>query len=177
MADNGKAQAPNQKHGESVDALAVLPVHRRRSDTPITEHFTLEELTHTDTGLPNDPPLCLARNLALLAETLEQVRELLGVPLHVSSGYRSERVNAAVGGAETSEHLVGRAADFVPMGMDVSEAFDLIHKSGIVWNQLIHEQRHSEWIHISVPCAGDKGKQETMEAHPDWRGRMCYAHV
>lgn len=176
MADpQGQTQATSQNVSEPADRLMFSP--GAYHPTHLTPHFTVEELIHTDTGLPNDPPLSLAGNIFRLADTLEQVRELAGVPLHVSSGYRSERVNRAVGGVDTSEHLFGRAADFVPMGMDIGHVFGLIQRSGIVWNQLIHEHSaHSEWIHLSIPCAHEPGKHEVMVSQVE-NGKMRYHRV
>lgn len=141
--------------------------------TNLSEHFTIEELTQTKTGLDNNPPLALAGNLARLAETLESVRELLGVPLKINSGYRSELVNGRVNGSRTSAHLYGRAADFVPVGMPISEAFDLIRNSGIVWDQLILEP---SWLHIGIAPAREKSRQEVLTATMKLGG-MKYAHV
>lgn len=139
----------------------------------ITEHFSVEELTRTDTGLENGCPPSLAGNLLRLAETLEAVRGLLGCPLRINSGYRSERVNDACHGVHTSAHLFARAADFVPQGMGIAEAFERIRKSGVVWDQLILEP---SWIHISVATAHDAPRQECLEASRHGGG-MVYAHV
>ena len=89
----------------------------------MTEHFTLEELTRTHTGLPNDPPQELMENGLKLARLLEEIRKRLNVPLRVLSGYRSPRVNEAVGGVPNSVHTMFLAADFTPMGMKVTEAW------------------------------------------------------
>ena len=66
----------------------------------LTRHFTQRELTKTDTGLDNRPRNFVeTRNLYMLATALEQVRKLLGdEPITVTSAFRSEEVNRAVGG-------------------------------------------------------------------------------
>lgn len=157
MADLPQAQAPSQE-SPSSGTNSLTPSGGRLSD-----HFTVAELTHTDTGLPNDPPMAIAGNMVRLAELLEGVRELAGVPIKVLSAYRSESVNSAVGGVATSEHRYGRAADIYPLGLDISHLFGLIRRSGLVWNQLILEYgKHSTWIHISTPPAREKGKQQVM---------------
>lgn len=139
----------------------------------ITQHFSLEELTRTNTGLDNDPGVMLAGNMFRLAETLEQIRELLDCPLHINSAYRSESVNEAVHGAKHSAHLTALAADFVPRGLSICEAFERIRKSGIVWDQLILEPT---WIHIGIPKAREKARQECLTATMA-HGSMAYARV
>ena len=54
------------------------------------------------------------------------MRDLLGVPLRVNSGYRSAAVNRIIGGSKTSQHMQGLAADVVPVGMDAEEAMQMI---------------------------------------------------
>src|SRR3970040_1036339 len=82
----------------------------------LTIHLTLEELVASDYPLPheisNDPPIELIGNLKCLAAGLERVRLVLGAPIDVSSGYRSPRGNAGGGGAVSSAHRSGLAADF-----------------------------------------------------------------
>ena len=141
--------------------------------TQITPHFSLEELTRTDTGLENDPGAAMDGNMLRLAETLERVRELLGVPMRINSGYRSAAVNSRVGGVRTSAHLFARAADFVPVGMTIEEAFNILRESGLVFDQLILEPT---WIHIGIACAREKPRMQcliaTMQA-----GAMRYRRV
>ena len=78
-------------------------------------YFTFEELTHTNTGLPNIPKSWgVVSNLAYLASLLSEIREKYGAPIIVNSGYRTPAVNSAVKGSENSFHLQGRAADIRP---------------------------------------------------------------
>ncbi len=81
----------------------------------LSPHFTLAELTRTGTGLPNTPNSTEKANLkALAAGILEPIRAEFGKPLIVNSGFRSEAVNAQVGGSSTSQHRTGDAADVKP---------------------------------------------------------------
>ena len=121
--------------------------------TPLTQHFTLDELVASQTavrfGLDNTPPPGVVSNLKMLAVVLEQVRELLGVAVLVSSGYRSERVNVAVGGKPNSRHSLGLAADFTaPQYGTPLEVAQRISASSILFDQLIHE--FGSWVHISI---------------------------
>ena len=79
----------------------------------LSEHFTLEELTHTEhrelENIPNETELA---NLKRLAEFLERVKTVLGgKPIMVNSAFRSKAVNDAVGSKDTSQHRIGCAAD------------------------------------------------------------------
>lgn len=79
----------------------------------IPQYFTLEELTKTDYRYTrNVPDFRSVENLSLLCKNvLDPLRELIGRPIEVSSGYRSEEVNRIVGGVKNSLHLFGKAAD------------------------------------------------------------------
>ena len=78
-------------------------------------YFTFEELTHTDTGLPNIPNSWdIIGNLAYLSHVLSEIREKYGAPIIVDSGFRTPAVNSAVKGSKNSYHLQGRAADIRP---------------------------------------------------------------
>src|SRR5690606_6364327 len=82
----------------------------------LTKHFALAEFTRSDTarrlGIDNSPTPEHLENLRKLAQTLEQLRAVLGHPIHITSGYRSPALNKAVGGSATSSHSEGLAADF-----------------------------------------------------------------
>lgn len=78
----------------------------------LTDNFTLKELTKTNTGLPNLITDLEIDNLTRLCQkVLQPLRDIYGKPIIVNSGYRSERVNKAVGGVPTSQHRRGEAAD------------------------------------------------------------------
>lgn len=83
----------------------------------LSPHFALAELTRTSRSQDNTPtPEHVAALTRLCVDVLEPIRALLGVPLRINSGYRSAAVNEAIGGAEGSQHLLGQAADIVPVG-------------------------------------------------------------
>lgn len=114
----------------------------------LTEHFSLRELTATNTGYENNPPNGIVDNLHTLAQALEKVRAACdNKPIRVLSGYRSPDVNAAVKGSKTSAHMKGLAADFIVGNMTLKEVFNTLRKSGIVYDQLILEPT---WIHIGL---------------------------
>ena len=118
----------------------------------LSEHFTLEEMTFSQTairkGIDNTPDAVVIRNLTNLCEyILEPIRKGLGKPIYVSSGYRCKELNKAIGGATSSQHVQGRAADISVQGMSTENIFDWIKHSGIIFDQAINE--FSSWVHIS----------------------------
>jgi putative chitinase len=117
----------------------------------LTEHFTLEELTHTDhRELENTPNEIELANLKRLAEFLETVKTVLGgKPIMVNSAFRSKAVNDAVGSKDTSQHRVGCAADLRVPSMTPDEVVKAIIASGIGYDQVIRE--FDRWTHISIP--------------------------
>ena len=116
----------------------------------LSEHFSLEELTHTDhrefDNTPNDAEL---ENLKRMAEFLEEVRSLLGKPLLINSCFRSELVNNSVGSKSSSQHRVGCATDFRVNGMTPNEVVKAIIASDLNFDQIIRE--FDRWTHISIP--------------------------
>lgn len=121
----------------------------------LTNNFTLAELTHSDTarahGIDNTLPPYLMRNIKALAERLQLIRDALGVPITISSGYRCPELNKAVGGKTTSQHQLGLAADIHAKGYTAQELFKFITGSNFGFDQLILEKvGGKEWVHISV---------------------------
>ena len=112
------------------------------------KYFTLEELTSTDTGLPNNPsPSQKSNLLALTDNVLDPVRMRFGRPIRVNSGFRSQAVNdhKDVKGSKTSQHLKGEAADITCE--DNRKLFALI-RDNFTFDQLINEYNF-RWIHVS----------------------------
>ena len=119
----------------------------------LSPHFTLEEMTTAEVavrnGWENYPDPLALDNLRRTCSLLEQVRMLFLAPITITSGYRSKRVNDAVGGKETSQHRLGCAADFKVSGYTPDEVCQRIAKSGLQFDQLIRE--YNVWTHIGVP--------------------------
>ena len=140
----------------------------------LTEHFSLEQLTASGIalrrGIPNVPNDEQIQHLTLLAQTLEQLRSLLG-PIHIDSAFRSPEVNAAVGGSAHSAHLEGYACDFTVPGFGTPlEVCEAIQSSGIPYDQLIQEGGERGWTHLSV---APSMRQETLTAHFEG-GKVSY---
>jgi hypothetical protein len=117
----------------------------------LSEHFTLEELTHTDhrqfDNTPNDAELA---NLTRLADVLESLKEAVGgKPVMINSAFRCKQVNDAVGSKDTSQHRSGCAADLRVPSMTPDAVVKAVMASGIPFDQLIRE--FDRWTHISIP--------------------------
>ena len=123
--------------------------------TQLTEHFTLDELTHTNhRTLDNTPNDSEQANLQRLAEFLEQVKSALGgKPIMVNSAFRSKAVNDAVGSKDTSQHRLGCAADLRVPGMTPDAVVRAVIAANLPFDQIIRE--FDAWTHISVPNSLD----------------------
>lgn len=130
----------------------------------MTEHFTLQELTHSHKaetlGIDNTPPQELLPNLQVLAEGLEVLRALLGHPILISSGYRCQALNSAVHGVAHSAHEEGFAADFsCPDYGTPIQVVQFLASVPLVFDQIIQE---GSWVHVSFAPAD---RCEILTAH------------
>jgi len=126
-------------------------------NTPVTMHFTIEELYASVTaerlGINNKPTVQKMINLVYLASyVLEPLRVAMNEPVKISSGYRCEKLNKAVGGVYNSQHLKGQAADLCIDG-DMAKGrrwFNYI-RDHLPFDQLIweHDKSGTYWIHVS----------------------------
>jgi hypothetical protein len=118
----------------------------------LSEHFMLDEFTFSQAAIrnaiPNIPSPEIIGNLKETADGMEKVRGLLGnKPISVTSGYRSPKLNAAVGGSKTSAHMNGYACDFICPAY--GKPIDIVKKiasSDLEFDQVIQE---GTWVHIS----------------------------
>jgi hypothetical protein len=140
----------------------------------LTEHFTLEELTHTDhREFDNTPNEQERANLVRLAGLLEQVKSAIGgKPIMVNSAFRCKQVNDAVGSKDTSQHRVGCAADIRVPGMTPDEVVKAVMAAGLPYDQLIRE--FDRWTHISVQNE-ETGKPRGQVLIIDKQGTRLYA--
>jgi len=121
----------------------------------LTEHFSLEELTHTDhreyDNTPNDAEL---ENLKRLAEFLEEVKQTLGGrPIMVNSAFRCKQVNDAVGSKDSSQHRIGCAVDIRVPELTPDQVVRAVIASSLAYDQVIRE--FDRWTHISIPNTPD----------------------
>lgn len=140
--------------------------------TNLSPHFSLQELSFSQKalrlGIDNTPNNEQVTNLArLCAMLLEPARAILGIPLHVDSGFRSPAVNADVGGDLHSAHMDGRAADVIPIGMPILQAFDLLHRNNsLPYDRMIFECQ--AWIHLAIAPLDAEPRRiaELASGHP-----------
>ena len=151
--------------------------------THLTENFTLEELCASPTarrlGIDNTPNPVQFENLLRLCENvLQPLRDAVGRPVVVTSGFRCAALNAAVGGARHSQHICGQAADLVPPSRPADCRTDLRTRMATRWNdlremlritavelpfdQLIAELRYRNgaladlWMHVSFKASSNR---------------------
>lgn len=122
----------------------------------LSKNFKLNEFTTSQTatrkGIDNTAPAPIVERLRMVANTLEQIRTLLGNhSIRISSGYRCIALNRAIGSGDTSAHVQGYAVDFTCPGFGTpKEVAKKIAESDIKYDQLIYEGGNSGWIHLSV---------------------------
>ena len=140
----------------------------------LTEHFSLEELTHTDhreyDNTPNDAEL---ENLKRLAEFLEEVKTVLGgKPIMVNSAFRSKQVNDAVGSRDSSQHRIGCAVDIRVPELTPDQVVKAVIASSLPYDQVIRE--FDRWTHLSIPNTPD-AKPRKQALIIDKAGTRAYA--
>jgi len=144
--------------------------------TQLSEHFTFEELTHTDhrelDNTPTNAEKCIidgkevlidaVANLPRLAAFLEKLKVVLGgKPIMVNSAFRSEAVNNSVGSSNKSDHRRGCAADIRVPGMTPDEVTKAIIGSDLGYAQVIRE--FDRWTHVAIPThEGDAAKKSKL---------------
>ena len=131
----------------------------------LSTHLDLSEVIRSDSakrnGISNMPTPEHIENFKLLAEKIfEPVREHFGVPIRISSGYRSKELNAKIGGSATSQHCKGQAVDIDMDGTSLTnkQVFDYI-KDNLPFDQLIWEfgnEDNPDWVHVSYVPNGRK---------------------
>jgi zinc D-Ala-D-Ala carboxypeptidase len=125
----------------------------------LSNYVSLAEVTRSDTakrkGIDNSPtPEHLENLKTISAEVFDKVREHFGVPIFISSGYRSAALNKAIGGSTSSDHSHGRALDLDQdghgNGVTNADVFNFI-KNNLEFDQLIWEfgsSQNPDWVHV-----------------------------
>ena len=145
-------------------------------------NFTIGELIQSSTacrlGIDNNPTPIVRVHLTETITLLESIRaeweeycaeHSLGTPaIRVSSGYRSPELNKAVGGVKTSAHVLGYAADIVPVNgkQDEFEAFmaEVFARKGYAYDQIIVENsKTARWVHVGYKKADGSQRRQCFK--------------
>jgi len=134
----------------------------------LSKHLSLAEVMRSDMakrkGINNMPSKEHIENFKLLAEKVfEPIREHFGVPINISSGYRSKGLNTAIKGSLSSQHCTGEAIDIDMDGTSITNAqiFNYI-KDNLIFDQMIWEfgtDKNPDWVHVSYESTGKQRKQ------------------
>lgn len=131
----------------------------------LTKSFSLSEMIFSETAerfslhnYPSAEEISELRNLCV--NVLQPLRDALGVPVIVNSGYRGIAVNKKIGGSLTSQHMKGQAADIRVVGMDAQSVCEKIIELGLPFDQLIFE---GTWTHVSYNAKGNR--KQVLTAH------------
>lgn len=126
--------------------------------------FTVAELTRSPTaramGIANEPPPDVVQRLTLLVvNVLDPLRDALGKPITITSGYRSPMLNVRAGGASSSQHVLGEAADIECAGVSTAALARKVLDLRLPFDQLILEFHDVEvpssgWVHVSHRASG-----------------------
>lgn len=119
----------------------------------LKDSFDLSQFTVSQTairkGIDNLPTKDEVTNLRRLHKNvLVPIKEKTGAQIIVTSGFRSEALNRAIGGAKSSQHVKGQAADIIATNMTPLELYERIKSAGIIFDQLIEE--FGQWVHVSL---------------------------
>lgn len=127
------------------------------------ENFEPQDFFRSDTamkmGLINLPEMeseaqIVIKNLMVVADKIQQIRNLLGCPVKINSAYRCEKLNKAVGSKGVSQHLKGEAVDFVsPSFGNPAAIFTYLIKNKIEVDQCLME---GNWIHLSIKSSNNR---------------------
>lgn len=133
-------------------------------DILLVPHFKLSELAYTSQKQYQELNIKEAQKqmgkMYMLAGFAERVREIVGKPLIITSGFRCPELNKAIGGALTSQHIFFEAIDIVVKGMRAEDVFNKIVASDLKYNQVIIERnlKGSQWVHVSIGSMKQKLK-------------------
>ena len=153
----------------------------------LSKNLTLAECVKSTTasrlGIDNTPDdEWIIENLRAIAEHVFQpLRDGLGVPIYVSSGYRCPELNRAIGGAKRSQHMEGRALDLdadVFGGTTNAEIFRYI-LNNLEFDQMVWEfgdEDNPDWVHVSYVYGGNN-RGRCLKAQRDDKGKTFYTVI
>jgi hypothetical protein len=131
----------------------------------LSNSFNLIEFTSSETasrrGIDNTPSIAVIENLRLLCENvLQPLRDKYGKSINITSGYRSPKLNKAIGGSSTSQHCFGQAADIQVDKKDYLKVWEILKT--LPFDQVIFEfgtESAPDWIHVSFVQGKNRGQK------------------
>lgn len=152
----------------------------------LSKNLTLKEAiksnTATQLGIDNTPSQEVINSLKAIAEHVFQpLRDHFGIPIGVSSGYRSPELNKAIKGSKTSQHMAGEALDLdadIYGGLSNKEIFEFI-KENLTFDQMIWEFGNDDepaWVHVSYKV-NDTNRGRMLKAQRDSEGKTYYTVI
>ena len=148
----------------------------------ISPHISYKEAVYSDTakklGIINIPDFeQLSKMVTVANEIFEPVRKHFGVPIHVSSFFRSIELNKVIGGSKTSQHVLGEAMDIDAdkYGKITNRQLFNYIKDNLKFDQLIWEfgtDKEPDWIHVSFKKTNNRG--EILKAYRDSNDNVKY---
>lgn len=145
----------------------------------LSKNFELSEFTYSPTALSRDinnkpSPEVVGDLMRLCDHVLQPLRDELKTPIYITSGYRSPKLNQAVGGVENSAHVQGLAADIQVKGTSVEELFNTIASSELPYDQVIQE--FDRWVHVAIAEYGKTPRRQALRATKK-NGKTIYTDV
>jgi len=150
----------------------------------LSKYVSLAEVTRSDTakrkGIDNSPTAEHLENLKVISEEVfDKVREYFGVPIFISSGYRSAALNKAIGGSATSDHNLGKALDLDQDGHGNGvRNIDVLNYiiNNLEFDQVIAEFKRADgdfdWVHVGYRKGANR--KQVLEAYRDANGKTKY---
>ena len=131
----------------------------------LSNSFNLIEFTSSETasrrGIDNTPSIAVIENLRFLCENvLQPLRDKYGKSINITSGYRSPKLNKAIGGSSTSQHCFGQAADIQVDRKDYLKVWEILKT--LPFDQIIFEfgtESAPDWIHVSFVQGKNRGQK------------------
>lgn len=141
-----------------------------------TSNFSLYELLVTEHRQFDEeqynPPAEVVENLRLLCENiLQPLRNALGTPIKVNSGYRCPSLNKAIKGATNSQHMTGQAADIIDLTHGNAALFKKIRDLNLPFDQIIDEFDF-RWVHVSYDP--HRNRKDVLQAVKNAAGKTVY---
>ena len=152
--------------------VKMEPIVQLNSKANLSEHFVLGEFTRSKyPEVYNIPSHEAIANMKRLCVWLEVLRNKVGHPIVINSGYRSPQLNRKVGGAPTSNHLTGCAVDIRTSGFEQAIEYTAIliayaTESNQDFDELLIEKNRygAVWLHFAVRPKENRHKVNFINA-------------